>query len=70
MENGYKSIALRVEDYERVRAVKNAFEEDFSRRVSWNEFFLSLSTGYMMARHVMENEDKMLIETDPERMSV
>ncbi len=58
----YKSIALRDADFDRVAAAKKYFEVDFARKVTWAEFLLILSTGYVMARQIMENEDKFILD--------
>lgn len=63
---GYKSIAIREDDFGRIKAVKNKFEADFQRVVTWTEFILILCTGYVIGRQVMESEDTLRLEIEPQ----
>lgn len=58
----YRSIALSEKDYARIEATKRLFEQDFSRKVTWNEFILALATGYVMGRAILLNEDRAVME--------
>lgn len=64
----YQNIAVVQEDFFRIEAVKKNFEADFRRKVNWTEFLLILSTGYIMGKQIMDNEDKLTLEVQTDRV--
>lgn len=60
----YRTIAIRPEVFEKMLSVKSLYEQDFSRKVSWSEFLISLATGYCLGRAVVMNENSYKLTFD------
>lgn len=45
-----KGISLRRKEYNKIKEIKEFYEQDRGRQIDWSEFFLTLSLAYLVGR--------------------
>jgi hypothetical protein len=45
-----KTISLKREKYNKIKEIKEFYEQDRGRKIDWSEFFLTLSLAYLVGR--------------------